>query len=136
MLRRSLLVLSFSAALLATFGAGAVVAVAMNWGKPLAVVTVENLSGKPIVAVEMLVSTCGTERTVLQKSADIKPSASPAEAYRFTLPLCGEGGHRTKVLFSDGTTVQSRGSYVMTGTRVVERVRTDSIQSEVTSTPY
>jgi hypothetical protein len=136
MLRRNLLVLCLLTALLATFGAGAVVAVTMNWGKPLATVTVENHSGKTIAAVEMLVSTCGTERTLLQKSADIKAFANPATAYRFTLPLCGEGGHRTKVWFSDGMTVQSPGSYIMKGTRIVERVQRDSIQSEITSFPY
>jgi hypothetical protein len=136
MQQRILLVLCLLAALSAAFGAGSVTAMAMDWGKPLAVVTVENQSNKTIASVEISVSTCGTRRTLSQKSADIQTHANQATAFRFSLPLCGEGGHRTRVQFSDGKTVESPDSYIMNGSRIVERVQPDSIRSEVSSIPY
>ena len=131
MLRRILRVMFYIATLIAAFGVGSVAAISMDWGKPQAVVTVENQSGKTISSVEITVSTCGTKRTLSQKSSDIRANTNRAAAFRFTLPLCGEGGHKTRVQFSDGTTVESPGSYIMTGSRVVERVQTNSIQSEI-----
>ena len=136
MFRRIFLLLSCLAALMAAFGVGSVAAISMDWGRPLAVVTVENHSGKSISSVEISVSTCGTQRTLSQKSTDIQAYASQADAFRFTLPLCGEGGHRTRVQFFDGKTVESPGSYIMKGSRIIERVQTDSIQSEFSPLSY
>ena len=136
--RRNLLVLWHLAALIAAFGLGSVAVLYMDWGKPPAVlvVKVENQSGKTISSVEISVSTCGTQRTLSQKSTDIQAHAEQADAFEFTLPLCGEGGHKTKVHFADGTTVESPASYIMNGSRIVERVKTNSIQSEISGPSY
>jgi len=136
MYRRFVLVLVAIATLAAAFGAGAMAAVSMDWGKPIATLTVENKSGKAIASVEISISTCGTRRTLSQKDTDNPAYADQAKSYVFTLPLCGEGGHRTRVHFSDGKTVESHGSYIENGSRILERVQEDSIQSEFSSLSY
>jgi|688.fasta_scaffold1403316_2 hypothetical protein len=136
MLRRTLLVLLFLTSLVAAFGAGSLTAIRLDWGKPLAVITVENQSGKTISSVEIVLTTCGTQRTISQRSTDIQAHASQSAIHMFKVPLCGEGGHRTRVQFSDGKTVESPGSYIMNGSRIVEQVKADSIRSEVTSLLY
>lgn len=136
MVRRTLQVLLLLTSLVAAFGAGSLTAIRLDWGQPLATISVQNESGKAISTVEIGLTTCGTQRTIFQGSTDIQAHASPSANFVFRVALCGEGGYRTKVQFSDGKILESPGSYIMNGSRMVERIKVESIRSEITSLSY
>jgi hypothetical protein len=113
------------ATLLAAFAVGAVAAMMRGWGTPIATINVVNNSGKSFGAIELEVETCA-RRTVL-----IEASPPQLTGLTYRVPVCGEGGYKVKVTFTDGTTISSVGRYIENGYRTTETVNRDAISSKV-----
>jgi len=48
--------------------------------------------------------------------------------------LCGEGSHTTEVIFTNGSTLRTKGSYIEGGYEVLEQVRESGITTQFTRT--
>jgi hypothetical protein len=116
-------VLVGGAALVVALGTGALVASVRGWGSPNVVVDVVNAAEVSIVATELTIETCGA---VTRITSD---AIASNESRRFAFPVCGEGGYRLRVTFSDGREITSGGAYVEGGYRISERVSRERIDT-------
>jgi hypothetical protein len=110
---------------------GAVATVKNKWGSSAFIINVNNQSNKKIAVIEIYYTSCGLSRMVNQRADHIQGPLKSINRQQFEISLCGEGSHKTKVIFSDGQSVETRaGSYVQNGGSVTEIVTVTGIQSQ------
>ena len=125
----SLLVLPM---LLLVFGAGALTAIRLDWGMPIARVNVS--SEAEIESIVVTYTTCGLTRKLAYRFSDQHARDTMPKEISMPFVLCGEGGHSTEVVLRDGKTFTTKGSYVAGGYEVTEHVTGSGIRSKYTRT--
>lgn len=111
--------------ILGALGAGAATAVLRGWSSSSVTLDLQNKSGRSIEAFVVHHETCGTKGSLTGNRL------SAGESRKITLSVCGEGGFRVDVMFSDGTRVSGSERYVEPGYVVTETVTSDAITSGV-----
>ena len=134
MLRTIPKVLVIVGGLTLAFAAGAVTAVLSGWGTPIATIQVRNETAGEVRSVTVTYQTCGATQTLAQNWGAQRASGAVPRDVRMNIVLCGEGSHTTEVVFADGHTLRSGGSYIESGYVVTERVLESGITSEYTRT--
>lgn len=119
---------------LAVFGMGAVTAVLLRWGKPIAIIYVQNESDKEIESITVTYTTCGVKRKLIYKSAEQHQFDTDSKNFSMPVVLCGEGSHITEIAFSNGQIFTSKSFYIEGGYEVTERITESGISSAYTRT--
>jgi hypothetical protein len=130
MLRAALKILALVSVSIVLFSGGALTAIRSHWASPIATVLVRNETTRVLRSVSVRYTTCGNTRTLLFATPDQPATAPIGREIRMDIVLCGEGSHATQVVFSDGYTLRSEGSYIEGGSVVTERITGSGILSE------
>lgn len=93
-----------------------------------------NDTTEEIHSISVTYTTCNTTRS-LRFAANAQHANKAIERDVFMkVVLCGEGSHVTEVVFSNGKTLRSTGSYIEGGYEVTEHLLESQIKSEYTRT--
>jgi hypothetical protein len=134
MLRRALKALFILAALCVAFFGGALTAVRSHWGSPIATIHVRNESAREFQSVSVVYTTCNSTRRLVFNAAEQPASKTSERDVWMKVVLCGEGSHTTEVIFTNGSTLRTKGSYIEGGYEVLEQVRESGITTQFTRT--
>ena len=132
MLRRTLKALFIVAALCIAFFGGALTAVRSHWGSPIATIHVRNDSARELQSVSVIYTTCNRTSRLVFNAAEQPASKTIERDVWMKVVLCGEGSHTTEVMFTNGSTLRTKGSYIEGGYEVLEQVLESGITSEFT----
>jgi len=132
MYRAILSILVLVPLLLIIFGAGAFTAMRLHFGEPIATINIKNETEQEIESISVIYTTCGVTRSLLYRQSEQRERPASDKEVLMEVVLCGEGGHRTEVVFRNGQVFSTRGSYIEGGSEVTEHIRPTGIQSEFT----